>query len=126
MKQLILLVSALFFFQITNAQKKEWPEKDAFHKVMSTTFHPSEEGNLEPIKTRSGEMVTAAKAWMDSKVPEGFEQKGLKKKLKLLYKESIALDKMIKKGATDDQIKKSLSALHDRFHQIVELCMDKH
>ena len=27
-----------------------WPEIKTFHKVMSQTFHPSEEGNLQPIK----------------------------------------------------------------------------
>ena len=38
--------------------KKNGPE--AFHEVMSKTFHPAEEGKLDPIKTRSYEMVQKA------------------------------------------------------------------
>lgn len=39
----------------------KWVELKAFHGVMSQTFHPSEEGNLELIKTRSEEMAEKAK-----------------------------------------------------------------
>ena len=111
---------------ISNAQSKvSWKEKDDFHAVMSATFHPSEEGNLEPIKTRSGELAQRAKDWMDSKAPKEFDNSKVKKTLKKLYKNSVALDKMIKNGASDEKIKKSLSALHDIFHQIVEICSHK-
>lgn len=121
MNVFLVVLFAGFIGNNAIAQSK-WPEKDAFHAVMSTTFHPSEEGNLEPIKTRSGEMVLKAKEWMNSTPPAEFKKKSIKKKLKLLYKESVALDKLIKDKGTDDQIKKSLAKLHDRFHQIAEIC----
>ena len=41
---------------------EKWPAIKAFHEVMSQTFHPSEEGNLEPIKTRSEELMNSAAA----------------------------------------------------------------
>lgn len=107
--------------------KVEWPERTAFHSVMSTTFHPAEDGNLEPIKKRSGEMVQKAKEWKESTPPPAFNKPVIKKKLKLLYKESKALDKMVKEKASDEKIKKALFKLHDRFHQIVEACSpDEH
>jgi len=121
MSALLLVLFAVSLGTKSFAQTK-WLEKDAFHAVMSTTFHPSEEGNLEPIKTRSGELVLKAKEWVNSTPPLEFNKKSIKKKLKLLYKESVALDKLIKNKGTDAQIKKSLAKLHDRFHQIVEIC----
>jgi len=36
---------------------------DDFHEVMAKTFHPAEEGKLEPIRNRSQEMQDKAAAW---------------------------------------------------------------
>jgi len=38
----------------------QWPALKTFHEVLSQTFHPSEEGNLEPIKSRSEELMNKA------------------------------------------------------------------
>lgn len=123
---LLLVTSFLGFDNTANAQTKlnEWAELVAFHKVMSQTFHPSEEGNLEPIKTRIGEMVEKAKALQTSKVPADFNNKKVKKAVAKLYKDSKALEKKIKAGASDDVIKTELAKLHDTFHQIVGLCSE--
>lgn len=103
---------------------QNWTELKDFHKVMSQTFHPSEEGNLEPIKTRIGEMVQKADALKASKVPADFNNKKVKKAINQLAKDSKALDAKIKAGATDAVITKSLSDLHDVFHKIVGLCSE--
>ncbi len=119
----VLFVSTFLTSKCIAQEKTDkWPEKTAFHAVMSTTFHPSEEGNLEPIKTRSGEMVEKAEAWMKSTPPDEFNNKKIKKKLKQLYNESKDLDKLIKANGTDAEIKTSLAKLHDRFHEIAEIC----
>jgi hypothetical protein len=119
----ILLFVGLSLNLTVQAQTKvEWPERTAFHSVMSTTFHPAEDGNLEPIKKRSGEMVQKAKEWKESTPPKEFDKPVIKKKLKQLYKESKALDKMIQKKASDAKIKAALTKLHDRFHEIAEAC----
>jgi hypothetical protein len=91
---------------------------------MSTTFHPSEEGNLEPIKRRSEEMLKKAEEWMKSTPPPEFNNPIVKKKLKLLFKESKALDKLVKSKAKDEKIKSALAKLHDRFHEIIAICDD--
>jgi wyosine [tRNA(Phe)-imidazoG37] synthetase (radical SAM superfamily) len=116
----VMLVTG-FAFQ-AKAQKKTWKELDDFHSVMSATFHPSEEGNLKPIKERSKEMAEKAEVLAKSEIPVAYQKEGVKESIKLLAKESKALDKMIKDKKSDEDVKKSLSALHDRFHEVMEKC----
>lgn len=122
MKQLIfvlLLAGTAFSAQ---AQTAEWKELDDYHKVMASTFHPSEEGNLQPIKERSGELADKAKALQKSTIPAAYQKPGVKESLDLLAKESKALDKMVRKKKPDADITKSLTALHERFHEVIEKC----
>ncbi len=99
-----------------------WPEIKVFHKVMAQTFHPSEEGNLQPIKERSGEMVEKANALKTAKIPTEFNTKEIIASVNKLVKDSKTLDKLVKSKATDAKITKALSGLHDTFHTIVGLC----
>lgn len=122
---LFIAFIASSFASKAQTKKTEWKEKSDFHTVMSATFHPSEEGNLEPIKTRSGELVKSAKAWKESTPPKEFDTPKVKKTLKKLLKKSIELDKLVKNNGSDEKIKKTLSDLHDIFHEIVEIC-NKH
>jgi hypothetical protein len=123
MKRVFSLVLTLFIIgslSSVNAQKAKWAEMENFHKVMSQTFHPAEEGHLEPIKSRSTEMVEKASAWKKSSVPEGFDKKAVKQPLKDLVKGAKELDKMIKNNATDAEITAKLTSLHDVFHLIMD------
>lgn len=95
---------------------------DDFHDVMSETFHPSEEGNLQPIKSRIDEMVDKAKVWKNSAVPEKYDRKKAKAKLKELVKGAQALQKTIRNNGSDADITKQLADLHDVFHYIMEKC----
>lgn len=100
-----------------------WQALKDFHDIMSETFHPSEEGNLQPIKTRSGELVEKANALVNSKIPAEFEIATIKEAVKRLQSGSQSLDKLVKnKKSTDKEITTSLSALHDVFHEIIGLC----
>lgn len=103
----------------------DWPALKDFHKVMSQTFHPSEDGNLTPIKTRIGEMVTVASLLKQSTIPAEFNRKEVVDAVAQLEKDSKKLQKQIQAGASDDSIKKSLSNLHDVFHHIVGLCSNE-
>lgn len=107
--------------------RASWKELSAFHTVMSQTFHPAEEGDLKPIRERSGEMVEKAKAWKASAIPSGYaDVKGIEESLTALVDGSTKLDAKIKAGAKDEEILKDLSALHDVFHTIVGLCRPGH
>ena len=120
---LLLAVTAVLFVMPVTAQgKAKWNEMEAFHEVMSKTFHPSEEGKLEPIRTRSQEMADKAKAWKSSSAPEGYNKKAVKKSLNALVKGANEINSLVKSKAADDILKKKLSALHDVFHEIMEKC----
>ena len=124
-KSLFLLIAVIAFtgFNCVRSQEKaKWKEMDAFHQVMAQTFHPAEEGKLEPIKTRSQEMLEKATAWQNSTAPEGYNQKAVKKSLKELVKSAKEINDLVKQNAADDVLKTKLSKLHDTFHEIIEKC----
>jgi hypothetical protein len=120
---LLVIVSAVLFFNPAQAQQKvKWTEMETFHEVMSKTFHPAEEGKLEPIRSRSAEMVEKAIAWKNSTAPEGYDQNAVKATLKKLVKGAKEVNKLVQKNAADSEIKEELSELHDVFHEIMEKC----
>ena len=91
-------------------------------KKRSKTFHPSEEGDLAPIKERSVEMESKALALSNSKIPADFNNKGVIEAVNKLAVDSKALNVLVKSKADDQKIKDALSDLHDTFHKIVEHC----
>lgn len=101
-----------------------WKQLDEYHEVMSATFHPMEEGNLKPIRSRADELALKATNWVKSTPPKEFDRPEIKQNLTALETESKALAALVGKKAADEEIKKSLTALHDRFHQIVGQCRD--
>ncbi len=123
--KLTLTLSFLLFFGHLQAQSifDKWAALKDFHSVMSQTFHPSEEGNLAPIKARSEEMTEKANLLAKSAVPTEFKTVQIQAAVKKMQKDSKAIDKLVKnKKSTDAQITKALADLHDVFHEIVGLC----
>ena len=120
---LVMIIALLTTAKSSQAQQKaKWNEMEAFHEIMSKTFHPAEEGKMEPIKTRSSELLAKAITWKNSTAPAGYDKSAVAKSLKKLVKGSKELDKMVKAKATDTNIKEKLSGLHDTFHEIMEKC----
>lgn len=97
---------------------------EAFHALMSGTFHPAEEGNYAPFKEKAAEMAASAATWSAMTVPAAHADKGLEEKLTLLAQETAALSDQVAAGTPDAELKDPLFALHDRFHEIVGLCED--
>lgn len=121
---LFCALATITFSQTAIAQSKfdKWTKLKAFHTVMSQTFHPSEEGNLDPIKARITEMVGKAEILSKSKIPLEFNSKEVKSAINKLVKESKNLEKKIQFKESDEVITKTLSKVHDVFHEIVGLC----
>ena len=122
---MLVLIGSLGFAQ--DAQKKpspfdSWPELKTFHGVMSSTFHPSEEGNLEPIKTRATEMREKAAALADSKIPADLDNEKVRAAVNKLKDNTVVMEKMVKDKKSDKEITEYLVVLHDTFHEIVGLC----
>lgn len=123
------LAIVLFVLGLNSVQAQstfdKWPAIKAFHAVMSQTFHPSEEGNLQPIKTRSEELMNRAADLLKSDIPAEFKTPGILASAEKLQIKSKALHKMIQAKASDADITKALAELHDTFHEIVGLCSEK-
>ncbi|MBG6187364.1 hypothetical protein [Flavobacterium sp. CAN_S2] len=102
----------------------KWPAIKEFHEVMSQTFHPAEEGNLAPIKARSEEMMNKAAMLLKSDIPTEFRTDAILASAERLQLKSKALHKLVKSNGTDTAIVKSITDLHDTFHEIVGLCSD--
>ncbi len=122
---LVILVASFLlnpFAGFGQESKAKWPEMKEFHGIMAATFHPSEEGNFEPIKSRSGEMVKKAEAWLKSTPPKEFNKPTVIKTLTQLVEECKSLDALVLKKASDEELKTALVNLHDRFHSVVGAC----
>ena len=103
-------------------KKTEWAELKGFHKVISQTFHPAEEGDFKPIRERSGELMEAATTLNDSKAPEEFNKPEIKEATQALAVKTKDLHQLIQGDVSDEQLMKSLNDVHDTFHTIVGLC----
>ena len=99
----------------------KWPAIKEFHEVMSQTFHPAEEGNLVPIKARSEEMRNKAAMLLKSDIPAEFKTNAILASAERLQLKSKALHKLVNSNGTDAAIVKSITDLHDTFHEIVGL-----
>ena len=129
MKKFILIASLLLFGNIAISQSifEKWPAIGEFHGVMSQTFHPAEEGNLEPIKTRSAEMLKKAKALLKSDIPAEFRTLKILSAAERIQIQSQALHKIVKAKGSAALITAKITELHDVFHEIVGLCgTEKH
>jgi hypothetical protein len=115
---------------VTFGQSKldSWPEMKAYHNVLSETFHPSEKGDLKPIRTRSHELLANAKVIVASPLPEEFDNEKMKLALQKLVRESDKLNALVVRQEQDMTIVKQLNKVHDTFHDIIGLCNkeDKH
>lgn len=104
---------------------EKWPAIKEFHEVMSQTFHPAEEGNLEPIKGRSEELMNKAVALLKSDIPEEFRTNSILGSAERLQIKSKSLHKLVLSKAPDSEIVQSITELHHIFHEIVGLCSEE-
>ena len=102
----------------------QWPALDEYHSVMSKTFHPAEEGNIEPTKVNAALLAEKAKLLSQSAIPETLNKPGMKELVAKLEKESFALAKLVNSKKPDAKLKEAIFALHDRFHEIMGKCME--
>lgn len=120
---IILFVFTVAATYSSKAQEKaEWKEMKAFHAVMSKTFHPVEENNFEPVKKNAATLLSVAKEWQKSAVPEGYNKAVLKPIMKRLVAECKDLKKAVAEGKTDAELKELITKAHNTFHELTEKC----
>lgn len=115
---IITVVAVQFAF----AGDIEWKELDAFHTVMSETFHPAEEGNLQPVRDNAADLLTKAKEWQMASVPEGYDKVKTTSMLKSLVAKCKGIKAAVKAKKSDKELTKLITEAHDVFHKIVEEC----
>ncbi|MBK8496813.1 MAG: hypothetical protein IPL50_18855 [Chitinophagaceae bacterium] len=105
------------------AQEAKWTEMENFHAVMSITFHPAEEDDLEPVKKNAAELYSRAKAWQKAEVPAGYNGTATQPVLRQLVKQCRLINAAVKnKNKTDAELKSMITKAHDIFHAIKEKC----
>lgn len=122
-----LVILFLLVANTTSAQSifDKWPELKSLHEVLSQTFHPTEEGNFEPIKTRSEELMVKSQSILKSNIPEEFRTKTILSFLEELQFKAEQLNKSVVAKASNEQLLQSITGVHDSFHKIVGLCTNE-
>lgn len=129
MKRILFAFIVLLAANVVSAQpqpkKASWAEMKAFHGVMSISFHSAEDNNLKPLRDSSLSLVTRAKAWQASAVPEGYKADVAKPILEKLVKQCEDINKAVGKNKSDADLKEMITKAHDTFHEIMEKCRDE-
>ena len=126
MKSLSVLIISLLFYNISSAQNdvfEKWKELDEFHMAIATIWHPAEEGDFNPIRTRSGELSNKASALKKSDIPSELDKPEIRNAIAKLDSKSQAIFISLReRNPTNEQLFEELKSLHDVFHEIVGLC----
>ena len=98
-----------------------WKEMDEFHMIMAETFHPyKDSANLEPVKSRAFELMTAAGQWASAPLPEKVDNAEIRSRLGQLKSQATTLAESVRLE-NDNVIAEQLNKLHDTFHAIQEV-----
>lgn len=125
--KILAIIALVFVTHVIQAQAAadKWPALQEFHTVISQTFHPAEDGNLQPIKERSEELSTKAAALLKSDIPAEYRTNAILASAEKLQIKSKMLHKLVAAKGTDADITKSLKEVHDVFHDIAGLCSEQ-
>ncbi len=95
---------------------------DDFHMTLGFTYHPmADDQNYNPIRKRSGELFEKALAMERSLYQLEEVDSLLEVHVELLTESCAQLHQEIEDEASDEDIYKNLSAIHDLFHYIEDL-----
>jgi len=120
----MLMALCLLAANFAYAQKAEWKAMQDFHAVMSPTFHPAEENNLNPTRENAQKLLLVAQNWQKSSVPVGFNAVLAKPILKKLVKDCSMVAQAVKAKKSDAELKKLITQAHDTFHEFAEKCRE--
>ncbi|MBL0356126.1 MAG: hypothetical protein IPP72_04225 [Chitinophagaceae bacterium] len=118
----VVLLAFLPAISFAQDKKAAWPEMKEFHAVMSTTFHPAEEGNFAPLKEKAEQLFEAAKKWQKSEIPANFKPTETKEALQNLVIKCGAVKKAVEAKKNDEELRRLITEAHDVFHTIAGEC----
>ncbi len=120
----VIILAMLPVMSFAQSSKTAWPEMKKFHSFMSSSFHPTEEGNFKPLRENADSMLIAAKTWQSSKIPAGYKPELTKTTLDELVKKCSVIAAAVKEKSIDDELNVLITDAHDIFHKIVEKCRE--
>jgi hypothetical protein len=95
---------------------------DDFHYTLAFTYHPmADDSNFTPIRKRSTQLAAGAAEVKRVSDSLGSKNASLLKGIKQLAEQCRGLDESIQRGSTDEVIRKQLTAIHSKFHEIDEM-----
>jgi hypothetical protein len=89
--------------------------------LLSKTFHPAEEGNLNPIKVSSEDLVARAELLDIATMPQDLRAPKLDENIALLKKQTKKVSELITNKAPNAEIMRAFENLHDIFHRIIQM-----
>jgi hypothetical protein len=110
-------------------EKDNWLAIKDFHKVMAQTFHPAEEKNFAPLRTRSGELYAKAILLKNSTPPVSANNERVQEALTRLEKQCLEIHTLVQKPSKNIEAQNALllekiTKAHDIFHEVEGLCHD--
>ena len=118
----VIVLAMLPAISFAQTKKAVWAEAKKFHSFMSSSFHPTEEGNFAPLRKNADSMYIAAKAWQSSPIPDNYKPEETKKNLEILVNLCADISKEVKAKASDETLKKHIIDAHDAFHKLMGEC----
>ncbi len=122
MKKLLICLVMALPFALSAQGTSDWKEQNVFHDLMSHTFHPSENGNLKPLKAKADSLVWSAKQWKASAIPSDFKPKETAEQLAKLVKQCAAIQSAVKAKKDDAALTAMIKEAHETFHTVVKEC----
>lgn len=119
---LVCLLALLAGNSFSQQKKAAWPEMKTFHSFMAATFHPAEDGNLNPLRAKADSLYIVAKLWQASSIPSTFKPVETTAALKKLASQCAGIKKSVDAKANDKDLTERITAAHDTFHTLAGEC----
>lgn len=99
-----------------------WKEMNAFHELLAATYHPATKDTLQPLREKAAELAAAAKTWSTAEAPPSCNSDATRKTVEGLATDAQAIAAQVAAKASDADLKKSITALHERFKSVEMKC----
>ena len=87
----------------------KWTAMNDLQVTVTQTFHPAEEGNIEPLKSRSEELMNKANDLLQLDIPEEYRTKEILTLSENLLAKTKTLHASVVAKAFDEELLKSTS-----------------
>src|SRR6478609_4394317 len=117
MKFLKSLFASANLFALNSASAKAftegWPQIKMYYEILSRTFHASEKGNLNTIKSDSRILIEKVEALSIEGMPAEYRNPKILETLLTLKKQTKLVDFLVQQNLDEAEIKSALTKLKD-------------